>query len=67
MTTTVKTIAGREFSTLEVHDPATGRAMGSYRAQSWYPSPLALTTFARSATIDTVVDRLAAVLHGRTG
>ncbi|WP_433685859.1 aldehyde dehydrogenase family protein [Nocardia sp. CA-119907] len=31
-----------------------------------FASPLALTTFARSAAIDTVVDRLVAVLHGRT-
>ncbi|WP_406229888.1 aldehyde dehydrogenase family protein [Nocardia sp. NBC_01009] len=31
-----------------------------------FPSPLALTTFTRSAAVDTVVDRLVSVLHGRT-
>ncbi|WP_433726538.1 hypothetical protein ACQP0C_33455 [Nocardia sp. CA-129566] len=60
MTTTIKMIAGQQFSTFEVGDPATGRAAGSY------PPPLALTTFARGAAIDTVDDRLVAVLHGRT-
>ncbi|WP_085997054.1 aldehyde dehydrogenase family protein [Nocardia pneumoniae] len=30
-----------------------------------FPSPLALTTFARSAAADAIVDRLIAVLHGR--
>ncbi|WP_371855978.1 aldehyde dehydrogenase family protein [Nocardia alba] len=32
-----------------------------------FSSPLALTTFTRSAGIDTVVDRLVSVLHGRIG
>lgn len=34
--------------------------------QQRFPSPLALTTFARSTTIDAVVDRLVSVLHGRS-
>ncbi|MFD4459562.1 aldehyde dehydrogenase family protein [Nocardia sp. NPDC058480] len=32
-----------------------------------FSSPLALTTFTRSTAIDTVVDRLVSVLHGRIG
>ncbi|MFF2083641.1 aldehyde dehydrogenase family protein [Nocardia sp. NPDC058176] len=32
-----------------------------------FPSPLALTTFTRSAAIDSAVDRLVSVLHGRIG
>lgn len=32
-----------------------------------FPSPLALTTFTRGTAVDTVVDRLVSVLHGRIG
>ncbi|MDO3646253.1 hypothetical protein [Nocardia mangyaensis] len=61
-------------STFDVHDPATGAVVGTCPnhgetavVAAIAPSSLTLTTFTRSARIDTVVDRAVSALHARIG
>ncbi|MQY17626.1 Glutarate-semialdehyde dehydrogenase DavD [Nocardia sp. RB20] len=59
----------RESGFGRVHGPDGLRefAYAKSTTRQLFSSPLALTTFTRSARVDAVVDRLVSVLHGRSG
>lgn len=58
-------VGGSGFGRVHGPDGLKEFAYAKATTRQRFPSPLALTTFARSAAADAIVDRLIAVLHGR--